>query len=188
MLFILSSDRPNTSAYASEEIQPGEAVAIDANGDAKLCTGDDDFTGLAAGMYSGEYVADTDEDWRNSYDNFAYDSTDDHPMPIGGDEDGAGLRMRTAKDNGTDPAPSIDGWTVVGVPAAGDLTTPNDTHFGRLVEEGYTSGAGTSPVTYSRANSNFLAIGYAKPTGPAVNTGDTAGFDELVHIEVDKSL
>lgn len=181
-MFVYSSDRPNLSADATEDIQPGEIVAISGTG-AALCQGSDDFGGVALGVRSGEWVADDDEDWSANYSDFVYTAADDHPMPVGGDEDGARLRVYTAKDNGTDPAADISGWDVVGIPAAGTLTTPNDSHYGRLVEEGYTDGAGT-PTTYSRANGNFLPIGRAIPTGAAPKNA----FDELVHVTVDKSL
>jgi len=77
------------------------------------------------------------------------------------------VKIRTAEDNGTDPAPAIGHKTTVGIVDASALQGSAAEYEGRIVEEGYDDGT----TTFNRSNNNFKAVGVAYR--PAKQAGDT---------------
>lgn len=165
--YIESADRPAQSGLADEEITAGELVYDDGAGLVRADFADGDVSGVAE--YSEEYLSAFDED---DVADETYDIGD--RVAYGGNADGDVVKVRTAEDNGTDPAPSIGHRTVVGLLDDSSTVASASEFKGRLVEEGYTDNAAT---TYDRATGNFIAVGVAyrpaKQNGDTVDTYDT---------------
>ena len=187
--YVEQADRSPRSAVANESIYAGELVHDDGDGlDVLTYAETDEDAGGHVGLarYDTEAMA---AEWDEDIVDESY-ATDQrcqyHPF-----EGSARVRIRTPEDNGTDPAPSIDHQTVVGVIDAAGGTASSASEFqGRVVEEGYTDGAGT-PTTYDRSSDNFKAVGVAYrpenvPTPVAGSQADS--FDYPVRVELFSDL
>jgi len=180
--YIESTDRPNQSAIANEDLEPGEALASAGTGLVRAFDGSQDvsgdFRGVADDPLTGDQIAlDEDEEQLG-----LYEASEDDRVIHGGDTRGDKIKLRTAEDtSGNEPTPSIDHDTVVGFvdTSKGTLSSTSEYH-GRIVEEGYEDGEST-PTTYNRSNDNFVAIGVAY-------RDDADSFDEPVRIEVNPDL
>jgi len=171
--YIESSDRPRKSRLPAEDIPVGTLVAEDGTGHVELAeqaTGH--FDGVADNPLTGEQVreyedAPADPNW------YVYETAEDERVVYGGDADRDMIKVKTAADNGVDPAASVSDGTVVGL-------IPNGAEFhGRVVEEDYTDEGDT---TYGRSSTgDFLAVG-------KVYKDEENGFDEPVRIEVRRDL
>lgn len=169
--YIESADRPRKSALPDEDIPVGLLVHKLTNGKVQRAQySDGTFDGVADQPHTGEQIAERDDQDDPNWD--VYEAAEDERVVYGGDEDGARLKVHTAADNSTDPAPSISDADIVGI-------ADNGSEFhGRLVEEGYTDDGAT---TYNRSNDNFLPVGKAYR--------DSAdGYDEVVRVEVRRDL
>lgn len=180
--YIESTDRPNQSRIAGSDVDVGEAVAINSNLKAVPFDGSSyvqaDFQGVADDPLTGDQIA-ADEDDTGG---FTYLASEDDRVNFGGDADADVIKLRTAEDTGgNEPTPSISDGDVVGFidTSAGTLSSTAEFH-GRIVEEGYEDGEST-PTTYNRSNSNFVAIGTAY-------RDDGQAYDTPVRIEVNKDL
>jgi hypothetical protein len=180
--YIESTDRPNESAIADEDIESGEAVSYAGTGLVRLFEGSGDtsagFLGVADDPLTGDQIAlDEDEEQLG-----LYEASENDRVIYGGDTRGDKIKLRTAEDTGgNEPTPSIDHQTVVGFidTSAGTLSSTAE-YEGRIVEEGYEDGEST-PTTYNRSNGNFVAIGVAY-------RDDADSYDEPVRIEVNPDL
>lgn len=154
--YVEQADRSPQSGVANETIKAGELVHDDGDGVNALtfAATDEDAGGhLGLARYDAETMAPrTDEDVGDEN----YDSG--QRVQYQPQEDSAVVRVRTPEDNGTDPAPSIDHKTVVGVLDETSTVASAAEFTGRVVEEGYTDAAAT---TYDRATGNFKAVGVA---------------------------
>ena len=170
--YIESSDRPYKSALPAEDIPVGTLVANDGTGLVQKAEfADGRFDGVAdeplTGEQSNEYENCDDPNWD------VYEVAEDERVVYGGDADRDRIKVKTAADNGTDPAPSIAHDDVVGVAANGDEFQ------GRLVEEGYTDDGGT---TYGREETgDFMAVGVAY-------RDEASTYDAPVRVEVRRDL
>lgn len=185
--YVDQADRSYLSGVADEDIKAGVLIFDDGTGVRRLEFADGDYDGLA--VHDPEVLAAEDHDVGTTAADFTYASGD--RVRYQPSEDGAILRVRTIKDNSTDPAASVSHRDVVGIvdETVATLSGSAQDFEGRIVEEGYTDGDAT-PTTYNRSNSNFLALGRAlRPAlgahegGNAVSEFDyplkVAVFDEL---------
>lgn len=185
--YVDQADRSYQSGVADEEVKAGVLITDDGAGVTRLEFADGDYDGLA--VHDPEQLAAEDHDVGTTAATFVY-ATDDR-VRYQPSEDGMIVRVRTIRDNSTDPAPSISHRDVVGVldETSGTLSGSARDFEGRIVQEGYQDGDAT-PTTYNRSNSNFLALGRAlRPAlgahegGNAVSKFDhpmkVAVFDEL---------
>lgn len=176
MLYIDSADRALLGDNVSEDgMLPGELIYFSEGGGMRRATGSDTRVDGVIEDLADDHIAEHTEDFRSGgLDAFTYDTSDGDRAQAGGGEDHARLRLRTPADNGTDPAPAIQGWSVVGIPDRSGME-------GRIVEEGYTDGQGT-PVTYNRSNSNFNPVGLAAMSDPKTHGSGMTDYDGLVHV------
>jgi len=167
--YVEQADRSPLSGVVDEVITAGELISDTGSGVSKLTFAD---SGEGAGLARYDATAfarNHDDDVRLPQ----YEPNDPQReraqyQPL---EDSAIVKIRTAEDNGTDPAPAIGHKTTVGIiDASGGTVASAAEYEGRIVEEGYTDNAGT-PTTYSRSDNNFKAIGVAYR--PAKQAGDT---------------
>lgn len=188
--YVEQADRSPQSGVANETVYAGELVHDDGDGVDVLtyAATDEDAEGhVGLARYDAEAMAaETEEDVVDE----SYASGE--RVQYQRHEGSAVVRVRTPEDNGTDPAPTIDHETVVGViDAAGGTVASAGEFQGRVVEEGYTDNAGT-PTTYNRSNGNFKAVGVAyRPgqTNPASVAGDQSdSFDYPVRVELYSDL
>lgn len=168
---------------ASEDVPEGALVTRLAGGGVEQtdASSHDSVSGVALNLEAGDQIASHEYDYNTGIDNFVYQpqgnksSSDMFPnsddrVPIGGQEPTAHPIPNTIKDNGTDPAPSINRNNVVGVAAVG--ANEQDEIQGRIVEEGYTDDAGT---TYGRSSAgDFVALGLAEEA--------VSSYDEPVRV------
>lgn len=177
--YIESTDRPNESRVAGEDIYVGEAVALPGDGTAVRFDAAShalgQFAGVADNPLTGDQIA-LDEDEEGG---FTYEAAENDRVVFGGDADADRIKLRTAKSDGTDdPAPNVTDGDIVGFiyDSDGSLTTP-DNFVGRIVEEGYSDGT----TTYGRSSAgDFVAVGRAYR--------DEGTTDTPVRIEVRKDL
>lgn len=177
--YVEQADRSYLSGVADEAVKAGVLIADPAGaGVRRLEFADNDYDGLA--VYDPEVLAAEDHDVDTTPADFTYASDD--RVRYQPSEDGAILKIRTIRDNSTDPAPSIDHRDVVGIvdETSGTLSGTAQDFEGRLVQEGYSDGDAT-PTTYNRSNTNFKAVGRAHR--PGKQAGDTvSAFDEPVRV------
>lgn len=174
MLYVDSADRALFGDNVSEDgVLPGELIFAAEGGGFRRATGVDGRVDGIVEDLADDHIAEHDEDYRSGLDQFTYDSSDGDRPQIGGGEDHARLRCRTPADNGTDPAPAIQGWSVVGVADIGG-------YEGRVVEEGYEdSGA----VVYERGAGNFNVVGLAMMSDSKTHSANgMTDFDGLIHV------
>lgn len=171
--YVEQADRSYQSRLAAEDITVGTLVAEDGSDKVELV--DDSNTtidGLAVSPRSAQYIAKEEQsigDTGSDTAGFTYLASENDRVPYLPLADRDAVKARTITDNGTDPAPSIDDGTVVGVAQKND-----DAFRGRLVEEGYTDNAGT---TYGRSSTGgFTVLGVAyKDSG--------SGYDAIVRVD-----
>lgn len=183
MLYIDSADRSLLSDKVTENgVLPGELVYFQEGGGVRRATGADARVDAIVEDFADDHIASHEEDYRESIEDFTYDVSDGDSLAAGGGEDSARLRVRTPVDGGDgDPAPSIQQWSVVGIPDRAGME-------GRVVQEGYTDGAST-PVTYNRSNGNFNTLGIAAGSDPKTHiNGSMSEFDGLIHVIARKDL
>lgn len=169
--YIESADRPRKSALPDEDIPVGLLVHKLSSGMVQRARYDDEtFDGVADQPHTGEQIAEREDQDDSNWD--VYEADEEERVVYGGDEDGARIKVRTADDNDTDPAPDIADADVVGIADNGDE------YHGRLVEEGYEDDGGT---TYERGEGNFLPVG-------KVYRDSADGFDDVVRVEVRRDL
>lgn len=175
MEYAYKADRPTLggTVASGQSILPGELVTAAEGGGISLTAGSDGRTDGVVEDFADAHIAENQYDYRGSLDAFTYDAG--MMIQFAGYEDGAYLRVKTPEDNGTDPAPNIDEWSVVGIPDIGG-------YEGRVVEEGYTD---AGAVTYDRAGGNFLPVGIARASSPKV---PQTGFDSFTHVIVRRDL
>lgn len=175
MLHIDSADRAMLGDAVNEDgIRPGEFMFAVEGGGFRKATGADSRVDGIVEDFSDDHIADHEEDYRTSLADYTYDASNGDNAAIGGAEDAARLRARTPADNGTDPAPAIQQWSVVGIPDAGS------SFAGRIVEEGYTNAAAT---TFDRATGNFNVVGLAMGSDPKTHvSGSFSEYDGLIHV------
>lgn len=175
MLFADENDRSPQSDVVTEELMNGELVFAVEGGGVRKAAGTDSRIDGIVDTVSGDHIAEDPYDFRTNIEDFTYKPSEDARASFfAGGEGGAYLRVRTPTDEGY-TAPNIQQWSVVGIP---DIAG----YEGRLVEEGYTAdpdGDGTD-TTYSRSNSNFLAVGLALPASSQV---PQTAFDDLFHVQ-----
>lgn len=184
--YIESADRPLKSRVAAEDIHIGELVIENGSDNVRRVDAQNDsrFDGVADNPRSGDHIALDDDDTSNIG---VYLSSENDRVVYGGSADGDIIKARTAEDpGGNESAPDISDGDVVGVvdTSAGSLSSTGE-YKGRVVEEGYVDGDGT---TYNRSNSNFLAIGVAYKPSPDPTSDTVNAYDEPVRIEVRKDL
>jgi len=163
--YVEQADRSPLSGVVDEVITAGELISDTGSGVSKLTFAD---SGEGAGLARYDATAfarDYDDDVRLPQ----YEPNDPQReraqyQPL---EDSAIVKIRTAEDNGTDPAPAIGHKTTVGIVDASALQGSADEYEGRIVEEGYDDGT----TTFNRSNNNFKAVGVAYR--PAKQAGDT---------------
>lgn len=175
---IESADRPYESLVAAEDIHTGELVGE--NGSDKFRRADaqneNRLSFMATRPHTGDWIAD-DED---ATSNDLYESADDDRVPALPLVDGDVIKVWTPEDTGgNESAPSAGHGDLVGVidTSAGTLSS-TDEYKGRVVQEGYTDGEST-PVTYNRSNSNFIALG-------RVYKDSTSSFDDILRVRVNR--
>lgn len=166
--YIESADRPPKSRLPAEDVPVGTLVVENGSDKVKVAEfADGRFDGVADQPLTGEQIKEYENIDDANFD--VYEAAEDERVTYGGDEDRARIKVRTATDNGTDPAPSISDGTVVGIAANGAE------YHGRLIEEGYTDGGGT---TYGRSSTgDFLPVGIAY-------RDEAADYDTPVRVEV----
>lgn len=176
MIYIDVADRSPLGDNVSEDgMLPGELAFFASGGGMRRATGADSRVDGVIADLADDHIAEHDEDFRSGLDQFTYDSSNGDRAQAGGGEDHARLRCRTPVDGGDgDPAPTIQGWSVVGIP---DRTGME----GRIVEEGYTDGQST-PVTYNRSNGNFNPVGLAMMSDSKTHGSGMSEYDGLVHV------
>lgn len=165
-----STDRPHFSRVASEDVEPGEMVVEDGSDGYRLANGADDadWDGVADKIRVGDHIA-GDADTTDG--GLVYQSSENDRVPAVRPAENDLIKVRTIKDNGTDPAPSInDGDTVI-VPDA-SLAASAAEFEGRIVEDGYSDNSGDTHDT-----TNGLLVGYAE-------RDSASGFDEVVRVSV----
>lgn len=171
--YIESADRPLQSRPPAEDIPTGTLVAEDGNDQAKLATfADSHFEGVAERPLTGAQIAEYDNvddaDWDT------YEAAENERVNFGGGADRDVVKIRTAEDNGTDPAPSLSDGDVVGIADVG--TAEFD---GRIVQEGYTDNGGTA---YGRSSTgDFLAVG-------TVYKDEASAFDDPTRVMIRRDL
>lgn len=178
--YVEQADRSPRSGIVDEDVYAGELVADDGSGVSVFTYADAaEHAGLArydAQAFAREYPDEVREDKYVAGD-AQRERAQYQPF-----EDGAVVRIRTAQDNETDPAPSIDHRSVVGVIDASGGTASSAAEFqGRVVEEGYTDNSGT---TYDRSSSNFKAVGVAYRPARRNGDGPVSEFDYPVRVEM----
>lgn len=171
--YVEQADRSPQSGLANEIIEPGELVHDDGTGVNVLTFADSIANvGLArydAQAFAREYDDQVVEDQYESGQRVQY-------QPF---EDSAVVKVRTPKDNGTDPAPTISHRTVVGYVDASALQGTAGEFQGRIVEEGYSDGT----TTFDRTSGNFKAVGVAyRPAGPLNKGGAVSEFDDPTRV------
>lgn len=180
--YVEQADRSPQSGVANEQIYAGELVHDDGDGvDVLTYAATDEDAGGHLGLARYDAEAFAPRTMEDQADDF-YET--DERVQYQPQEDSAVVRVRTPEDNGTDPAPTIDHKTVVGVVDAAGGTIASAGEFqGRVVEEGYTDGAGT-PTTYDRSTGNFKAVGVAyRPDKMHAAVGDSNNvFDYPVRV------
>lgn len=165
--YVEQADRSPLSGIVDEDIYAGELTSDGGSGVTAFVYADANET-LGLARYDGQAFAREHEDEVREDKYVAGDAQREraqyHP-----NESDARVNVRTAEDNGVDPAPSIGHRDVVGVIDAAGGTAASAAEFsGRIVQEGYTDDAAT---TYDRATGNFKAIGYAyRPAQQAGNS------------------
>lgn len=157
--YVEQADRSPHSGVANETVYAGELVHDDGDGVNVLtyAASDEDAGGhVGLARYDAEAMAAVDDEEVVDHSYSSGQRVQFQPF-----EDSAIVRIRTPEDNGTDPSPTIGHKDVVGILDAAGGTIASAAEFqGRVVEEGYTDGAGT-PTTYDRATGNFKAVGVA---------------------------
>lgn len=175
--YVDEADRSATSYPAAETIVVGSACTV-VNETVELMDADGNatFDGVADSPRAADYIAEEyDEGSEFEYKNISSKvSTDSGAnvsdrVPLRGDEDAAIIRLKTAKDNDTDPSPSISNGDTVGVANVG-----TSEFEGRIVESGYTDDGAT---TYDEDSDNFVAIGTAYKDS-------SSEFDDVVRLKV----
>lgn len=173
-----SVDRPYISRLAAEDIDVGTLVTEDGSDAFQRANGADNrIEYLAAKVRRADYIA-FDED--DTLSGFTYQASENDRVPAQPLVDGDLIKVRTAEDTGgNESAPSISDGDVVGLidTSAGTLTSTAE-YEGRIVQEGYTDGEST-PTTYNRSNSNFLALG-------KVIKDESSSFDDAVRVQVNR--
>ena len=150
--YIESADRPPKSRLPAEDVPVGTLVVENGSDKVKVAAfADSRFDGVADQPLTGEQIVEYEDVDDPNFD--VYEAAEDERVTYGGDEDRARIKVRTAEDNGTDPAPSISDGDIVGIAANGAE------YAGRLVEEGYTDDGGTTYGTESTGD--FLPVGVA---------------------------
>lgn len=182
MLHIDSADRSLLSDAVTENgIRPGELIYFQEGGGCRRATGADDRIDAIVEDFADDHIAEHQEDYRQSMEDFTYDVDDGDTLAAGGGEDSARLRARTPSDNGSADPPAIQQWSIVGIADAGG------DYAGRLVEEGYSPDGGTT--VYERASGNFNPLGMAAGSDPKTHiTNGVNSFDEMFHVIVRKDL
>lgn len=176
--YVEQSDRSYKSGLANEVIKAGTFVNNEGTGADLADAQDARVDGLA--LFSEEFMVGEDED-----DIVAEEYEVDDRVKYAPFEGGAIVHGRTIEEttDGVTTAPSISHETVVGVVDTSDANAPASP--GRLVEEGYTNDEdddGTS-TTFSRANSNFVALGEAYRPGKQ-NGDSVTGYDATVRVQL----
>lgn len=171
--YIESADRPLKSRIAASDVEVGTLVIENGSDNVRKVTADTDsrFDGVADNPRSGDHIAYDDEDVT---DIGVYLASEDDRVNYGGNADGDRIKVRTAQDNGTDPAPSISDGDVVGFVDDTAVSGTGAEFEGRLVEEGYTDNGAT---TFDRSSGNFVAVGVAYKD-------EASSFDAPVRVEV----
>lgn len=178
--YVESADRPYVGRLAAEDIHVGTLVA-DNGSDLyeRFDAAEHSRIGyLATAPRRGDYIA-KEPDETTTFEYLASENDRVPALPL---VDGDVIKVRTAGDTGgNEAAPNITDGDVVGVidTSAGTLTSTAE-YEGRIVQEGYTDGEAT-PVTYSRANGNFVALGKALKD-------DVNAFDEPCRVQVQRDL
>jgi hypothetical protein len=177
--YVEQADRSPHSGLANEVIEPGELVHDDGAG-VDVLTFADDASNAGLARFDAQAFAREHDDQvvPKEYDPSEEMRNRVQYQPF---EDSAVVKVKTPKDNGTDPAPSVSHRTVVGiVDAAGGTVSSAGEFQGRIVEEGYTDDAAT---TYDRSSGNFKAIGVAyRPAGPLNKGGSVSEFDDPIRV------
>jgi len=171
--YVEQADRSPQSGLAKEVIEPGELVHDDGAG-VNVLTFSDSVENVGLARYDAQAFA------REYDDQVVEDQYDtDQRVQYQPFEDSAVVKVRTPKDNGTDPAPTISHRTVVGYVDASALQGSAGEFQGRIVEEGYSDGT----TTFDRGSSNFKAIGVAyRPAGPLNKGGNVSEFDDPTRV------
>ena len=178
--YVEQADRAPESGLANESIYAGELAFDDGDGvdvfTYALADGaDGNRVGLArydAQAMAAETMEDVVEPVYDAGQRVQYQAL----------EDSARFRIRTAENNGTDPAPNIGHKDVVGViDASGGTASSADEFQGRVVEEGYTDDSGT---TYDRSTGNFIALGTAYRPEKRPAPTETVDYDYPVRVTV----
>jgi hypothetical protein len=176
--YVEQADRSPLSGVANEAIYAGELVHDDGDGVNVLTYSatDEDVSGhVGLARYDAEAMA---AEWEEDIVEEKYAS--DERVQYQEFESDARVRIRTPEDNTTDPAPSIDHGTVVGVVDETALAGSGGEYAGRVVEEGY---ADSTPTTFDRASGNFKAVGVAYRPGQRANDTVTS-YDEPVRVRL----
>jgi hypothetical protein len=180
--YVESADRPYISRLAAEDIDVGTLVAENGSDQYREADAQNDsvLSYLATEPQTAEHIADDEDAVAGPYGTYLSAENDRVPsLPL---VDGDLVKVRTAEDaGGNESSPSISDGDVVGVidTSAGTLTSSSE-YQGRIVEEGYTDGEST-PTTYNRSNSNFVALGTAE-------RDESSSFDDPVRIRVKRDL
>jgi hypothetical protein len=175
--YVEQADRSPQSGLATEVVEPGELVHDDGDG-VQVLTFADDGANAALARYDAQAFA-------REYDDDVvpeeYDPNDEQRNRVQYQpfEDSAVVKVKTPKDNGTDPAPTVSHRSVVGYVDASAVQGSADEFQGRIVEEGYSDGT----TTFDRASGNFKAVGVAyRPAGPLNKGGNVSEFDDPTRV------
>jgi len=186
--YVEQADRSPQSGIANEDVYAGELIHDDGDGVNVLtyAATDEDAGGhVGLARYDGQAFAREYEDEVRE-DKYVAGDEQRNRVQYQPFESDAIVRIRSAEDNGTDPAPTIGHRTVVGVIDAAGGTASSASEFqGRIVEEGYTDDAAT---TYDRSSGNFKAVGVAYRPGRNAAAVADPSFDEPVRIQLYSDL
>jgi hypothetical protein len=171
--YVEQADRSPQSGLANEVIEPGELVH-DAGAGVDVLTFSDGVENVGLARYDAQAFA-REYDDQVVEDQYEVDQRVQY-QPF---EDSAVVKVRTPKDNGTDPAPTIAHRSVVGYVDASAVQGSADEFQGRIVEEGYSDGT----TTFDRASDNFKAVGVAyRPAGPLNKGGNVSEYDDPIRV------
>lgn len=178
LLYIDEADASlNRADVASgETIYEGEFIELDSSGDAtRFDPANDDLPhGIVVHHPGGDSIVEHDEDYVNYSDLWKYNGNDGDRLyyqPLASVDN---VMPRTLTDNGTDPAPTVDEGTIMGIVTINTQT--------EIVEQGYTDDSST---TYNESNNNFVALGRVDKQPTELKLGDAFNLRVPIRLDTD---
>ncbi len=176
LIYVEEHEKSLDSEPANGTINEGDLVVREVGGGAHVVdpSADSDVDCIVPHLANADNIAEHEYDYRSGLDSFTFDGdgtvSGSDRVPLAVKEENAVWRPSTIPDDGTNPAPSIERNTTVGVVDLGSGVG--------IVEAGYTDDGGTQ---YGDGGAgDFIELGEAE-----VDENETVSdFDERVRVRI----